>query len=388
MDSLLIRDGVVVTPDKLIPSAELGIENGKIAHLGPVGAAPARRFEKILDVEGRLVCPGLIELHTNGALGHDFLQATEKELAEIAAFQAQQGTTGFLATLCTAPQSQMVKAARTIFTASQKPPEGARILGLHLEGPYFNPEFRRVHPAEWVRIYTRQELDEVLNACGHTIRLFTLAPEMPGAIDFIAYLRAKGIVASIGHTGATYAEAIRGIEAGISYSTHTFAAMKEFHHREPGASGASLLDDRVTVEILSDGLHLHPGAAMLAWRAKGTDRMVVATDAMAGAGLPDGAYLLAGQQVVVREGRTISPEGRIAGGIGTMPLVLRNIQAWLNLPVPEAVRMATYNPARVLGIQQRKGSLEVGKEADILICDQRYTPWMTIVEGKVVFRGG
>ena len=386
MSSLLIRNSVVITPDKLIQLAELGIENGKISHIGPNGSAKIELFEKTLDVHGLYLCPGLIEMHTNGALGHDFLDATEKDLEDIAVFQAQHGTTGFLATLCTASQSQTIKAAKTIFNVSAKPHMGAKILGVHMEGPYLNPKFRRIHPVEYVRTYTRQELDEVLIACANTVRLFTLAPEMPGAINFITYLKEKGIVASIGHTDATYEEAIRGIDAGIAYSTHTFAAMREFHHREPGSSGASLLDDRVTVEILSDGLHLHPGAAILAWRVKGTDHVVIATDAMAGAGLPDGEYLLAGKRVVVKDGRTISPEGRIAGGIGTMDLALRHMYDWLKLSIPETVRMATYNPARVLGIQQRKGSLEVGKDADILVCDQSFNPWMTIVEGRAVFQ--
>lgn len=385
-ERLLIHNGTLVLPNRLLEGGSVGIVDGKIASLGQTSEKLGNGYDTVIDAEGRLICPGFIEMHTNGALGHDFLDANLDELEAIARFQAQHGTTGFLATLCTAPQARTVHAASNIKAFNAGTHDGATLLGIHLEGPYFNPLFRRVHPLEHVRVYTPDELDEVMRASDGAVRLFTLAPEMPSALEFIHTLTRNGIVAAIGHTNATYDEAMKGFDAGITFSTHTFAAMREMHHREPGAAGASLADDRITAEILSDGLHLHPAMVQLAWRAKGTQRIVIATDAMAGAGLPDGEYLLAGQKVAVKEGRTISPEGRIAGGIGTMDVAVRNMQDWLGLPIYETVRMATSNPAHMIGIGDRKGRLRSGMDADLLVCDRRFTPWLTIAQGKIVFR--
>jgi N-acetylglucosamine-6-phosphate deacetylase len=325
-------------------------------------------------------------MHTNGALGHDFLDASVEEVAEISQFQAQHGVTGYLATLCTAPQSKTLQAAQVLRQAAENEVSGAVLLGIHLEGPYFNPLYRRVHPAEHVRIYSRRELDEVIEASGKKVKLFTLAPEMPGALEFIAYLNEKNIIPAMGHSNATFEEAQSAIEAGVVYATHVFAAMRPLHHRQPGLVGASLLDERVWVEALTDGLHLHPGAVQLLWRTKGLQRMLVATDAMAGAGLPDGEYLLAGQRVAVKDGRTISPEGRIAGGIGVMSLAVRNAYHWLDIPVHEAVALGSYNPACVLGLESRKGSLESGKDADLFLCDSEFHPVLSMVMGKIVYR--
>jgi N-acetylglucosamine-6-phosphate deacetylase len=386
MNRWTISNGTIVTYDRLIEGGTVVIQGGKILYAGTPAGVPTGRSERTIDAGRRLICPGLIEMHTNGALGHDFLDANEAELEEIAVFQARHGTTGFLTTLCTSSQAQTVKAARIIRNLTERKHRGAEILGIHMEGPYFNPKFRRVHPIEHIREYTRHELDEMIAASGNLIRLFTLAPEMPGALEFIPYLRQKGIVAAMGHCDASYDQAIQGIDAGITYSTHTFAAMREFHHRDPGASGASLIDDRITAEILSDGLHLHPETVKLALKAKGSARVVIATDAMAGAGLPDGDYLLAGQKVSVKEGRTVSPEGRIAGGIGTMDLAVRNMHEWTHLSIPETVRMASFNPAKIMGFDDRKGSIAIGKDADLFICDLEFNPWLTVVAGQIEFQ--
>lgn len=386
MNRLVIQSGTIITRDSIIEKGTIVITNGRIAAITSANEYKPTKKDRIIDASDRLVCPGLIEMHTNGALGYDFLDANEEQVEQICSFQAQHGTTSFLATLCTAPQQQTVKAAQVIRSVAERGPKYAQLLGIHLEGPYFNPKFRRVHPAEHIRIYTPTELDEVISASGNRVRLFTLAPEMPGALEFITYLKTKGIIPAMGHSDATYEEAERAIDAGIIYSTHTFAAMREFHHREPGIAGASMLDDRVWVEVLSDGLHLHPGAAKLLWKTKGPNRIVIATDAMAGAGLPDGEYLLASQRVVVKEGRTISPEGRIAGGVATMDLAVRNMHRWLNISLPDALLMASYNPAKVLGLEKLKGSIEVGKDADLFVCDEDFNPYLTIVRGKVVYR--
>ncbi len=303
--------------------------------------------------------------------------------AAIAGLQASHGTTAYLATLCTAARYH--PHARVLKSAMQNPSGGAQQLVSIWKG-VFQHEYRRVHPLQYVRVYTQSELDEALRASGDTLRLFTLAPEMPQAIEFIHILRQQGIVAAIGHTGASYDEAMCGIDAGISYATHAFAAMTPLHHREPGASGAALMDERVTVEILSDNLHLHPQIVRLAWKMKGLERMLLATDAMAGAGLPDGEYLLAGQQVRVQAGRTISPEGRIAGSTASMDMVVRNAHEWLGISIPQVMRLASFNPARVLGMQDRKGSIEIGKDADLMLCDRKFNPWMTVVRGKIEYQ--
>jgi N-acetylglucosamine-6-phosphate deacetylase len=386
MDKIGIRNGTLILPDRLVQNGTVLIEGSKITRVGSEVDLPRSPELTWIDARGYLVCPGLIEMHTNGAMGVDFLDASLEDVKKISLFQAQHGVTSYLATLCTASPSKTLQAAQVLREAAESNVSGASLLGIHLEGPYLNPLFRRVHPAEHVRIYTQHELDEILETSGDKIKLFTLAPEMPGGLAFISYLKEKNIIPAMGHSNATYEEAQLAIEAGVRYATHVFAAMRPFHHRQPGIVGASLLDDRVWVEALTDGLHLHPAAAKLLWKTKGLERMLVATDAMAGAGLLDGEYLLAGQRVSVKDGRTISPEGKIAGGIGVMNLAVRNAYHWLGIPVHDAVTLGSYNPASVLGLENRKGSLESGKDADLFLCDNEFNPVMSIVMGKIVHR--
>jgi N-acetylglucosamine-6-phosphate deacetylase len=331
-----------------------------------------------------MICPGFIDLHINGAVGYDFLDANLPQLEEIAIFEAQHGTTGFLPTLCTAPQNKTIEASLHLQEFARQEYCGAKILGIHLEGPFFNPKYKRVHPAEHIRIYTKEELDQAVSASGALIKMFTLAPEMPTALDFIGYLQDQGIVAAIGHTNATAEETIAGIEAGIEYATHIFCAMKGIHHREPGAAGISLMDERVTVEVLSDRLHLHPDIVRLVYQVKGAEGIVLSTDAMAGAGIENGEFLLAGRKVRVVNGKTVSEEGRIAGGIASMDEVVRNASVWLKAPVYELARMASLNPSKVIGLENKKGSIQIGKDADIILCDKDYNVKMTMVEGTVV----
>jgi len=190
----------------------------------------------------------------------------------------------------------------------------------------------------------------------------------------------------MGHTNATYDQALAGIEAGITYSTHTFCAMREIHHREPGPAGVSLMDDRIFAEVLSDGLHLHPEIVRMIHRIKGDEGIVLATDAMAGAGLSDGEYWLAGRKVRVEDGKTISLEGRIAGGIGTMDEIVKNAMTWLDIPLFSIIKMATLNPARAIGISKTKGSITPGKNADLVICERDFTVWKTIVAGEIIYQ--
>ena len=216
------------------------------------------------------------------------------------------------------------------------------------------------------------------------IKIVTLAPERPGAEKLIARIREIGAIPSLGHSDATYDEAIAAIERGIGLFTHTFNAMREFHHRAPGAVGAALVS-AVMTELIADGIHVHPGAMRLLYKAKGPDRICLITDAISAAGLADGEYSLGGLQVFVRDATARLADGTIAGSTLTMDKAVKNFMDASGCPLPEAVRCATLNPARLLGIDERKGSIAVGKDADLVIFDEDFTVHYTIISGEVAY---
>jgi len=259
-------------------------------------------------------------------------------------------------------------------------------LGVHLEGPYINPEKRGAHDAEYVRLPSLDEIRELLEASNHTIKIVTLAPEVKGSIELITELRKFGIVASVGHSNATYSEVVDAIKHGVTHATHTFNEMGGLHHREPGVVGAVLVQDELTAELISDNIHVHPAAMKLLIRTKGTNKVVLVTDAIQAAGMPDGEYRVGKKDVIVRNGVCRVESGELAGSTLTMDGAVRNVMKSVGLPLRTAIKMATINPALAINIDKNKGSLEPGKDADIIIIDKEVNVYVTIVKGKIVHR--
>lgn len=247
----------------------------------------------------------------------------------------------------------------------------AEVLGLYLEGPYFSAAKKGAQSPEYLKNPDIDELTKFIQLSKGTIKVVALAPELPGAMEAIKYLRNQGITVSAGHTDATFDTARKAFDYGITQVTHVFNGMRGFSHREPGISGAVLIDERVYCEMICDGIHLHPGAMKLVIKTKGKDKILLISDSMMAAGLSDGEYTLGGQKVIVKGQEARLSDGTLAGSTLTLNRAIYNMVHMAGVSLPDAVRMATLNPARVIGIDEQKGSIEIGKDADLVIFDGR-----------------
>jgi N-acetylglucosamine-6-phosphate deacetylase len=259
------------------------------------------------------------------------------------------------------------------------------VLGAHLEGPFLNPKRRGAHPEHLLRDPDRALFDRLLDAAGGALRLLTLAPELPGALELIAAARAAGVAVSIGHTDATYEEALRGIEAGATFGTHLFNGMRPLAQREPGVIGALLRDDRVVAGLIADGVHVHPAVLSLVYRTKGPSRVALVTDAMAAAATALISFTLGRAEVAVRDGACFLPDGTLAGSVLTMNEAVRRMRDLAGVPLADAIEMATATPARVLGMEREIGVLAPGAYADVLTLDRDLNVQEVFVGGEIVY---
>ena len=331
------------------------------------------------DLTADIVAPGLIDLQVNGGFGVE-VGADPAAILTLAQRLPEAGVTAFLPTLITSPAAFYPRVFDAVRAAGT--PDGAEPLGLHLEGPFLSPRRVGAHKLDLIESADDTLFDALLEAT--CVRLVTLAPEHPGAAVRIRRLRERGIVASLGHADATYEQFVSGVDAGATMATHLYNAMSPFGHRAPGAIGAGLVDDRVTVGLIADGVHSHPASLQLAVRAKGADRIALVSDIMPAAGMPPGVYLFGGQQVTVdgRSARLV--DGTLAGSITTLDQALRNIACWTDATPVDALRMAGEVPARTLGLSDR-GRIVPGAIADIALFDDDLTVRVTIARGRVVY---
>ncbi len=312
------------------------------------------------------------------------MDSTVEAIHGMARHLAAHGITGFLATTVSSSLSDTVAAASAVCQARAVPSDGASILGLHLEGPFLNPLRRGAHPRNCLRAPSPGDIDQVIGAAGDCVRLVTLAPELEGGLDLVTHLRRRGIIASMGHSDATYDQAMLALEAGVSHVTHVYNAMRPFNHREPGIIGVALTDHRPTVEIIADGIHVHPASVRLLARCRGPRAIVLVSDGIRGTGLPPGCYLMYGQEVHTTSGAARFADGSLVGSIITLDVALRNTISWTGLPLHRALAMSSLNQARELGLGRRKGSLAAGKDADLVICTPELKVLTTMVCGRVV----
>ena len=309
--------------------------------------------------------PALLDIHTHGGAGHDVMEGTPEALRLIGRFFAGHGVAAYLATTVTAPLDATLHALERLADAVERggEPGCATPVGIHLEGPFISHAKRGVHPPEWIVPPSVTLFEQMWQAGRGHVRLLTIAPELPGAIEVIEAAVAKGVRVSLGHTNALASEARRGIAAGASSATHTFNAMRALDHREPGVLGVVLDDKALYAELICDDVHVAPEMVRLWLEAKGPERAVLVTDSMAAAGMPDGEYTLAGATVTVRDGVCLAG-GVLAGATLTLDRAVRNVCTYTGLPLEDAVRLASTNPARLLGLEGR-GELRIGDVADL-----------------------
>jgi len=375
--------GTVVTPSELISHGQVEIAGDKVLYAGP----RKHPHGTVFDHGDDLICPGLIDIHVHGGAGYDAMDDAPEAMNGISNYLATGGVTGFLATTQTAPRKDLLESVKRIVEAAKTGLSGARLLGLHLEGPYLSEEKRGAQHIDAIRAPDIEELRELHGAAGELLRIVTLAPEVPGALGAISWLVDHGVVASAGHTDADYETALEAFGHGLSHISHLYNGMRGLHHREPGILGAALTDGRVSVELIADGLHVHPAALRLAALCKGPAKTVLVSDSIKPAGLPDGEYTYRGRRMVLRDGLVRLPDGVIAGSSIRLNDAIRVMVEEAGFSVSEAVQMASHSPARVLRLTPGKGKLAEGSDADVTIMDWRFNVKATIVGGDTVYRG-
>jgi N-acetylglucosamine-6-phosphate deacetylase len=362
------------------------IEDGRIAAISTRadGEMPGRA--RVLDFPGSTLAPAFFDVHFHGAKGHDVMEATVEAIAAIGSFLASHGTGSFLATTVTAPLDATLRSLAGLAKLLAQPPvEGqARPIGIHLEGPFLSHVKRGVQPAEHLLAPDMATFDRLFEAAEGRIRLMTLAPELPGAIELTAHAASRGVRVSLGHSNATAAETRAAIVAGAVSATHTFNAMRPLDHREPGILGTVLTCDSLFAELICDGVHTAPEMVKLWWKAKGAERAILVTDAMSATGMPDGEYHLGGFAVEVAQGRAMAG-GVLAGSVLTLDRALANFLEFTGAPLELALRLLTVNPAAMTGVGEQAGSLAVGQSANLVAVDRAGKLVGSVVHGKTAF---
>ncbi len=388
MGTTVIHASRILTPEEEISDGVIVVEGGRIAALGhrdemrlPAGATD-------FVAAGMTVVPGFVDIHIHGAGGHDVMEGTARALDRITSTAARSGTTSMVATTVTAPIEDTIKSLEGIAryirsheqseAVSENAKLAAEIVGIHLEGPFISKARRGVHPSDALAKPSVETLEKLLKAADGLVRIVTIAPELPGAMDLIAAAVAAKLVVAMGHTDADYDQARAAIHAGARHAVHMYNAMRPFTHRDPGIVGAILTDPEVTAEIIADLVHVAGPAIQVLIGSKGFDTVLAVSDGIAATGMPDGNYRLGNFEVSVKDGVARNSEGKLAGSTLTLDRALRNLVA-LGVPFTDAVRMVTVLPARRLGLAGKKGIIAVGADADLvaLTADLRVAAVMT-----------
>lgn len=383
-NKLLITGATVYLPDRLLRGGSVLVEEGRIAGVFDAGKQPPETDLERIDASGMLLVPGFIDLHVHGGGGVDMMDAsTDKEAVDrMSRYHAAHGTTSFLPTTMTAGRDEVLSAIGGVKASTRNGTGGAQVLGIHLEGPFLNPKRCGAQNPEAMRLPTREEIQAYLEAAGGLIKLITLAPEQGDALELIGYLRDNGVTVSIGHSDADAATVKKAVKAGATHVTHLFNGMSPLHHREPGVAGSALVTDELSVELICDGLHLHPDVISMVYRVKPHDRIVLVTDSIEAAGCPDGDYELGGLPIIVKAGKAVLKNGgNLAGSCLTTGQALKNTMAFTGLPLEKILPGLTINPAKQIGADSRKGSIEIGKDADLVLLDGDCAVRSTFVKG-------
>lgn len=359
------------------------VEDGTIEQLGRGQTVPQADSE--LDAGGRLLAPGFIDVHIQGAGGADVLDATPEALATIAKTCARCGVTSYLATTVYKPD-QDNRHLEVVSECIGHDLGGARLRGTHLEGPFISPKKRGMIQPNCLTNPSPSALDAILSKTGDSLAMMTAAPELSGGLDLVRALVDRGVVASLGHTSATYEETLGGFDAGINHVTHLFNAMPSLHHRDPGPLGAIFERPDVTVQVIADGVHLHPSVVRLVFAAVGPGRFVTITDGMQALGLPDGHYTYNDIPYEARDGAARYKDGTLIGTAVGLNRILARLVQFTGCSTATAIRTVTENAAAVLGLDGRTGSIKVGYDADLVLLEEDLSVHTTIVAGRVIYQ--
>lgn len=371
-EQLTLLYGKVLTPEGLQENGVLAMQGEHIVYAGEATALPADldvlNAQSIRETDGYII-PGFIDIHVHGGNGEDFMDSNKEVLDTITSYHCSQGTTSMLATTMTAPKAAIDSVLKEVNEYKQHEMPYTRLEGVHLEGPFISPKWPGAQNPEHIVHANIDWLEEWETAYPGLVKQVTLAPERDGALEAITWLKDHNIVAALGHTDATYDEVLNAVEAGLSHGVHTFNAMTGLHHRKPGTVGAMLSDDRLSAEIIADGIHVHPAGVRILARMKQDYNLILITDAMSATGMADGEYTLGDLPVVVENGIATLKSNRdsLAGSTLTMIKGFQFLIKEIGLDIERASQLASRNPAKKLGIDYRTGSLKDGYQADVLL---------------------
>jgi N-acetylglucosamine-6-phosphate deacetylase len=377
-----IVNGTLLTPEKIIPKGPLVIKDEVINYVGYPEERTLLLADRVINAAGMWITPGLIDIHTHGADGHDTMDATKEAIEGFSTFLAQHGVTSFLPTTITATKHD-IQAAIDNVTQAAADVTGAKIMGIHLEGPYLNTAHKGAQPEALIR---KADPDEYKAWVDHDlVKLMTVAPEMDGVLDLIEAGQRNGLEFAVGHSGATYEVMQEAANRGLRQATHTFNGMLGLHHRRPGTVGSVLVDDRIYAQVIADGVHLHPAIIQLIVKAKGIHKTILISDSIRAAGLADGEYDLGGQRVRVEQSIARISSGSLAGSTLTLDAAIRNIMDFTSLSFMEVLPMATSVPAEAMGWKDQVGVLRAGARADVVCFDADIVPRFVFVAGELIY---
>lgn len=378
----LIKNARVYTPNVVIERGSVVVNDAGKFEAALAGEINSSSFSRVIDAEGLLLLPGFIDIHIHGGNGYSVMDGTYEALSGISTYHAKHGTTSFLATTTTGSREEILKALHCTAYSMEKGMPGAELIGIHLEGPYLDLKRCGAQSKEYLRPSNLNELNDFLKAANGTLKLATIAPEIENGMMALQFLKENGVTVSIGHSDATFEQVKDAVEKGAAHTTHHFNGMSPVHHREPGVAGAGLIINEITTEIISDGIHVHPVMVKLLFDTKGPLKICAITDAVACAGLPDGEY----GDVVMKEGQVMLKDGTsLAGSTLTMINAFKNILKFTGYSIEALLPSFTLVPAREIQMDDQKGSIEAGKDADFLLVDSELTIVSTFVKGKEVY---
>lgn len=392
MSIMKIFNAKVITPYRIIHDGTVIVKSGKIEYVGTKNVDIGNGND--IDACGNYVVPGFIDIHTHGGGNHDFMDCTVEAYLGAAQKHAQHGTTSMVPTTLTSTNQELKNTFKVFSNAKKINNKGAQMLGLHLEGPYFAMSQKGAQDPRYIKNPNPDEYKEILSWSDDIVR-WSAAPELDGAVEFGSYISERGILASIGHSDATYEDVQKAFESGFKHITHLYSAMSTVRrinaYRHAGVVESAYLIDEMTVEIIADGAHLPASLLKLIYKIKGPERIALITDSVRAAGMPEGESIIGslknGQKVIVEDGvAKLMDRTAFAGSVATADRLVRTMNKIADVPIIDSVRMMTSTPAKIMGVDNAKGSLAAGKDADIVIFDEDIDIKMTIIKGEAVYK--
>jgi len=379
---LALVGGTLITPFRVIKNGVIVLENGKIYEIGRASDVKLNSNYKSIDVRGKLVCPGFVDLLVHGGGGYGFADDNPVSIKNVSRYFLEHGSTTVLASLFAKPEGKLLTDLRRLADYIDNNPD-SNIRGIHMEGPYLNKGLKGAMNENYLWTPDVKSWKKLWKASKGKIKIMTIAPELPGAIEVMREAAQQGVVLSIGHSMARYDEIELAIDNGAAHVTHIFNAMKPFHHRHPGVILGSLLRNELKIELIADNLHVHPAVMEFLLKLKGANGIILVSDSIRAGGMHEGEYEFADQKVYMKNKKAYLEDGTLAGSTLTLNMAIKNMVEAANAKITDAVRMASLNGSKVINLENRKGILAAGKDADIVVLDDNYNIEMTIIGGKI-----